>query len=555
MRWFANRSVSAKLALGFGLLTVMMGLIGGMSMRSMSAVNEVTATMYSRDAVPLSKIRDAATQVAFTTRAVRDAILSPDAAAIDAQVAKLKEHRAAFDNEFADFESHVSTDSSRKLVSVINGITPRLRQAQDDVIAVARTKNLVRAVADLKVSGLLVDSTLAAVELLGDIKVDVLAKTRESVAADYKSGLILAIVMLVIAGLVAVFSGWFIARSIAVPAQQVVRILDEVAAGDLTARVHLETTDEMGMMGQALNKTVEKMQISFRSITQNSTTLAAASEELAAVSTQMGSNAEETSAQAGVVSAAAEQISKSVQTVAAGAEEMGVSIKEIARNATDAARIASQAVGVAETTNATVTKPGVSSAEIGAVVKVITSIAEQTNLLALNATIEAARAGEAGKGFAVVANEGKELAKETAKATEDIARKVAAIQTATDGAVSAIGDITTIIRQINDISGTIASAVEEQAATTAEIGRSVTEAARGSEEIAGNVVGVADAAASTTQGAAQTQQSATELAALAADLQRMVGQFKIGQDAQTALPPSTPTIRIVGSPKPLKRVA
>ena len=255
-------------------------------------------------------------------------------------------------------------------------------------------------------------------------------------------------------------------------------------------------------------------------------TLASAAQELTSVSQQMASNSEETASQANMVSAAAEQVSRNVQTVAGAAEEMGASIREIARNANDAARVATSAVKVAEKTNVTVSKLGESSAEIGNVIKVITSIAQQTNLLALNATIEAARAGEAGKGFAVVANEVKELAKQTAKATEDISRKIDAIQSDSKGAVEAIGQIGTIIGQINDIQTTIASAVEQQTATTAEIARNVAEAATGSREIAQNVLGVAQAARSTTEGAANTKGSADELARLAIELQRLVTKLE-----------------------------
>ena len=199
-------------------------------------------------------------------------------------------------------------------------------------------------------------------------------------------------------------------------------------------------------------------------------------------------------------------MSKNVTTVSTGTEEMGASIKEIAKSANEAAKVATSAVKVAERTNATVAKLGETSAEIGNVIKVITSIAQQTNLLALNATIEAARAGEAGKGFAVVANEVKELAKQTAKATEDISRKIEAIQGDTKGAVEAIAQIGKIINQINDIQNTIASAVEEQTATTGEISRNVSEAARGSNEIAQNITGVAQAARSTTRGGQQHQE-------------------------------------------------
>jgi methyl-accepting chemotaxis protein len=314
-------------------------------------------------------------------------------------------------------------------------------------------------------------------------------------------------------------------------------------ANDLTARVDEERQDEIGQLGKCLNLFVEKVHDLLTQIASSAQHVSGASEELSATSQQITANSEETSAQADVVSNATQKVSQNLQTVATGAEEMGASIKDIAKNATEAAKVATSAVKVAETATATVSKLGDSSTEIGQVIKVITSIAQQTNLLALNATIEAARAGEAGKGFAVVANEVKELAKETAKATEDISNKIEAIQSDTKAAVDAIASITAVINQINDISSTIATAVEEQNATTNEMSRNVAEAAQGSGEITSNIAGVAEAAQSTSRGSADTQKAAQELVQMSAQLRGLVAQFNLGTtDHETGATPDEPAL-------------
>ena len=304
-------------------------------------------------------------------------------------------------------------------------------------------------------------------------------------------------------------------------------VVGQAMKGDLTVQIPVKGEDAVGQMGEGLQSFLTNLRETMGRFADNAQQLGSSSEELTVVSEQMASNAEETSTQAGVVSAASEQVSKNVQVVATGTEEMSASIREIAKNSNEAARVAKQAVGVAESANSTINELGDSSVEIGKVIKVITSIAQQTNLLALNATIEAARAGEAGKGFAVVANEVKELAKQTAQATEDISQKIEAIQAGRKGAVDAIGEVSTIINQINDISNTIASAVEEQTATTNEIGRNVGEAARGSGEIAQNISGVASAADSTTQGASDTLKASQALSEMAGQLQELVSRFTL----------------------------
>ena len=325
----------------------------------------------------------------------------------------------------------------------------------------------------------------------------------------------------------------------AVKVDQILEVVSAAAGGDLTREVPVQGDDALGRIGEGFTKFLGDLRLSVGAIAENSASLSGTAEELSIVSRPDELQRRgDLGAGQGSSRPRPSKSARNVQTVATGAEEMGASIKEIAKNATEAAKVAAVAVKVADKTNATVAQLGESSAEIGKVIKVITSIAGQTNLLALNATIEAARAGEAGKGFAVVANEVKELAKETAKATEDISQKIEAIQSDTHEAVQAIDQIGTIINQINEIQGTIASAVEEQTATTNEIARNIAEAAKGSTEIAKSITTVAQAAVSTNEGVANTSGAAEELARLASELHTLIGQFQY-EDGSAADPGSS----------------
>ncbi|MBG0562873.1 methyl-accepting chemotaxis protein [Actinoplanes aureus] len=318
-------------------------------------------------------------------------------------------------------------------------------------------------------------------------------------------------------------------RAVVGPVRRVTDVLKAVAAGDLTRDPEVRSRDEVGQMAEALRQATASMRDAVTVINSSAATVLDSSRNLNVVNDSLATGADTAAGRAAAAQQAAEDVARHVHTLSAAAEEMGVSIREIATNASDAAGVATEAVTVAQETSGIVGKLGESSNEIGNIIKVINSIAEQTNLLALNATIEAARAGELGKGFAVVAGEVKELAQETAKATETIGQRVQMIQTDTAGAVAAIERISGVIMRISDYQTTIASAVEEQTATAGEITRSVTEAATGAEEIARSVSEVAGAAAATTSGLNSSRAAAHHLAGMADELTGAVRRFEISR--------------------------
>ncbi len=332
--------------------------------------------------------------------------------------------------------------------------------------------------------------------------------------------------MLGLGAVIVLIATVLLSRSISRRVSAVLAALDRAADGDLSQRLTEDGSDEIADMSRALNVTLNKIGAVFSRINGTADRLAGASTTLRSVAVELSRSAGETSAQAEVVARTADEVSQNVQAVAAGGEEMGASIGEISRNANEAARVATGAVQAVELTTGTMSKLGDSSREIGDVVRLITSIAEQTNLLALNATIEAARAGDAGKGFAVVADEVKQLAQETARATEDISKRVETIQEDADQAAQAISEVAGVISRINEFQTTIASAVEEQTATTQAINAGVSDAADGSGQIARSISGVATAAGETTSSIGRATVSAQELAGMSDELGQLVAGFR-----------------------------
>jgi methyl-accepting chemotaxis protein len=353
----------------------------------------------------------------------------------------------------------------------------------------------------------------------------------------------------------AVSMGLYITSTIATPLKGMVGILQAVAKGDLTQSSSVDTRDEVGQIARAVNEMCQNLRQMFGGLTTNVGQLASTSTQLSATATQLAGGAEETTTQSATVAAAAEEMSTNMTNMAASSEQMTANVKavstaveeltasigEIAKTAGQTSTIASTAAQLADSSNLTIGKLGTAADEIGKVIEVIQDIAEQTNLLALNATIEAARAGEAGKGFAVVATEVKELAKQTANATQDIRSRIEGIQASTGEAVRSIKEVGEAIQKVNAASTTIAAAVEEQSVTThaiasnvhqtavaaSTVSTGVAESASACAEITRNMTGVDSAARQTAQGASQTQVVGSELSHLSEQLRGMIAQFQV----------------------------
>ena len=528
-RWFADRKVGTKVLVAVLSAAAVAGTVGVVAVVNVRDLSDRSAALYEEGLVPAQVVGHALLSQDSARRELLNVLVAQSPADIEDNLGDVKSDDAALASAMAEYKQFPLDGGRAEHVETVGREWAAYQAVRDaKLIPLAVATRVVEFDAVSKAEAFVhLEAVEDALHALATIE-DEDGRALRDEAADAAAAATRTIVAVLVAGLaLAIGLAMYVARLITRPLARVNEVLGAVADGDLTRTAQVDSRDEVGVMAGNVNRAAESMRAAVETIGTSARALAGSSEELSTVSQQIAASADQASAQSNVVSAAAEQVSRNVQTVATGAEQMGASIREIAQNANEAAKVAGAAVDVATRTNGTVAKLGVSSAEISTVVKVITSIAEQTNLLALNATIEAARAGEAGKGFAVVANEVKDLAQETAKATEDISKRIEAIQADTSGAVEAIGQISSVIAQINDYQTTIASAVEEQTATTNEMSRSVAEAATGSTEIAANITGVAQAAASTTDGVGESQRAAGELARMSGELTDLVGRFRV----------------------------
>lgn len=531
-------SLKVKLAGGFGTLLAALALMGFFSYTSIEKLSDLTDEM-TKQLLKKQYSLEIDSGLELQTSSTRGFLLTGK----EEILKRRDEGIDQFGDRLAKLRGLLQTDTGKALGARIESEGKELQQAQQRAIELRRAGN-AKAATDLLFADESVRLRAELEKSVDDLTalIDKLQQAALKEHEDIETATIHRVGILLAAGLLlGVVVSTLIVTSVSRALLRMLAVMHEIANKNLSiGDVEITSEDEIGKAGVALNLMKSSLHSVIQSIADTAHHVATASEELSATSQQISANSEETSAQANTVSQAAQQVSQNLQGVSAGGEEMTATIQSIASNAHEAATIASKAVQTAQAANATIGKLGESSSEIGEVIKVITSIAQQTKLLALNATIEAARAGEAGKGFAVVANEVKELARQTAKATEDISHKIVAIQTDTNGAVDAIGTISTVIHQINDISGTIATAVEEQSATTNEMTRNVADAAKGSGDITQNISGVASAAQGTSSSAQESQKAATDLADMAAQLRSLVEQFKISSDHSGVADAATP---------------
>jgi len=523
---FSNWRVSRKLTAGFGTVGVLVLAVGGAGAVQLSHSQDRLESMYADSVRAVDDLSDVQASFVRVTKDLSGYALAVDDAGRAKATASATTHDAALDTAWEAYLASEPAQSAQQLADFESDLAA-FRAARDAILPLAASGDYAALAAQRAATTVPLDD--AVNEELDSMAASETAAAQTSAARgahEYHQALLVMFAMIGLATIASVVVAALISRGIVRPLAQVLDVVRGLAEGHLDRRTGLSTDDEIGRMAQALDTSTTRLGQAMQQIVDNAGTLASSAEELTAVAGRMSTGAEDSAQRVQVVSAATEEISANIGTVAAAGEEMTAAIREISASTADASGVAATAVATAASADQTLTRLSASSREIGDVVKLITSIAEQTNLLALNATIEAARAGEMGKGFAVVAGEVKELAGQTARATEDITTRVTATQADAAAAAASIAEISEVIARIDALQSTIAAAVEEQSATTSEMVRNVTEVSAGAGEISASMAGIADAAAQSSSSANHTSATSQDVSKVAAELQQLVAAFR-----------------------------
>jgi methyl-accepting chemotaxis protein len=531
-----NTTIRAKLLMGFGVVLLGTLIIGCISIYGYQVMGNSTSYLYNKSISGVSEAKGLQTEIinleneltnlmlasTISDKKLAEQIKADSSAKIAASIEKIK---VTIDTTGADIERVEVRATFFELVAVYNNYLLSVEQVlilEKSSPETAAKMYFSKEFQSLtpKIFSLVVEYVRLELET-AKINYDNSLKVKQSVTYVTISAIVICFIL-------SFYIALYVRKSITSPLNNTKKYINDLAESRLNGNI--DGIDYVGVTGQIASSVLvlqQNLRHAIKEISDNSMVISSSSEELAAVSAQLNSYAEESSSQAHAVANTSASVSQSTQVVASSAEEFSASIREISINAMEASNVANKAVQIASNTNSQMAKLRNSSVEIGAVLGVISGIAEQTNLLALNATIEAARAGELGKGFAVVANEVKELARSTAKATNEIGNSINTIQSDAKSAIESLEEITQIINKISDISNVIAAAVEEQAATVGEISRSIFTSAAGSSEITQNIQGVADSSGKITQGSAEIQSSSVELARVSSQLRALVSRFEL----------------------------
>ncbi len=530
MRRISNISLKRRLFIVTIALSIVSILTGGIAFLEMSSINGAAQNIYQNGALPISYLATARSNFLTSQGDITLLAVTSSPSAQSALKAEIGTTFEKFSSGVTSYQANLQSFENNKRV-VANKIASEIRVLDgymNKAISIAHTPTFgtyydstIYPMRNSIISGL---GTLMSLERSNAGVLAVGASSTQTQA------MLIVLAVLIIGLSFALSFAFLTAKSITKPMAAIMELIEGLGASDLTKRSNLNSKDEMGQMGYALDKAVADIAGTMLSINDAADTLAAAVTELNATADQVGGNAQDASDKAILVSASVEEIASILSSLSSGATQMTASIAEISRSASFATEITEGAANLAGSARKTIDDLDAASERIGGVVELIASIAEQTNLLALNATIESARAGEAGRGFAVVADEVKDLAVETAKATKGIASQIEEIRQETKSAVEIITKITEVISEVNKLQMTVSAAVEEQSATTTEITRSVEEVAVGSNEIAANVSNVASASRSTTEAMEASKIASGDLARLANNLAVMVGKFTLPSD-------------------------